>query len=38
MYINPCAAGVLATLLVETIIFIGIMIYFATKKNNGGKR
>lgn len=38
MYINPFTAGVLATLLVETVIFISIVIYFATKKNNGGKR
>lgn len=38
MYINPFTAGVLATLLTETVIFIGIVIYFATKKNNGGKK
>lgn len=38
MYINPCVAGVLATLLAETIIFIGIMIYCAAKKNNGGRK
>lgn len=38
MYINPFTAGVFATLLAETVIFIGFVIYFATKKNNGGKK
>lgn len=38
MYINPFAAGVLATLFTEVVIILGATIYYAIKKNNGGKR
>ncbi len=38
MYINPFIVGILATLAVEVLIFLGIIIYFATEKNNGGKK
>lgn len=38
MYINPFAAGVLATLFTEAIIIFGVAIYYTIKKNNGGKR
>lgn len=38
MYINPFAAGVLATLFAEVIIILGAAIYYTIKKNNGGKR
>ncbi len=37
MYINPFVAGILATILTEVIIVIGIGIY-TTFKNNGGKK
>lgn len=38
MYINPFAAGALATLFTEVIIIFGVAIYYTIKKNNGGKR
>lgn len=39
MYINPFAAGVLATLFTEVIIIFEVaIIYYTIKKNNGGKR
>lgn len=37
-YINPFAAGVLATLFTEVIIIFEVAIYYTIKKNNGGKR
>ena len=37
MYINPFVAGILVTLGVEAVIFLGFTIYFATKKNGGKK-
>lgn len=37
MYINPFVAGILATILTEVIIVIGIAVY-TTFKNNGGKK
>lgn len=33
MYINPFVAGVIATIMVELIIVIGIAIFNGTKKN-----
>ena len=33
MYINPFAAGVIATIMVELIIVIGIAIFNGTKNN-----
>lgn len=33
MYINPFAAGVIATIMVELIIVIGIAIFNGNKKN-----
>lgn len=33
MYINPFAAGVIATIMVELIIIIGFAIYSGNKKN-----
>lgn len=44
MYINPFVAGVIATILVELIIVIGIALYVGNKKKqftevyNNGKR
>ena len=38
MYINPFVAGILVTVGIEIVIFLGLTIYFASKKNNGGKR
>lgn len=38
MYINPFAAGVLATLFTEVITIFEVAIYYTIKKNNGGKR
>ena len=38
MYINSFVAGVLATLIVEGIIFLGLITYFAIKNKNGGKK
>jgi len=38
MYLNPFVAGVLATLLIENIIFIGLVIYYTVKNKNGGKK
>lgn len=38
MYINPFVAGILTTVGVEVVIFLALVIYFASKKNNGGKR
>lgn len=38
MYINPFVAGILTTVGVEVVIFLTLVIYFASKKNNGGKR
>ena len=32
MYINPFVAGVIATLLVEVVIFVGVVVYSTTKK------
>lgn len=32
MYINPFVAGVLATIMVELVILIGVAIYNTTKK------
>ena len=37
MYINPFVAGILVTLGVEVVIFLGFIIYFTTKKNGGKK-
>lgn len=33
MYINPFVAGVIATIMVELIIVIGIVIFNGTKNN-----
>ena len=38
MYINPFAAGVFATLIVEVILIVGIGIYITIKNKNGGKK
>lgn len=38
MYINPFVTGILTTVGVEVVIFLTLVIYFASKKNNGGKR
>ncbi len=38
MYINPFAAGVLATLLAEVVIILGAAICYTIKKNNGGRK
>ena len=32
MYIDPFVAGILATLLVEAVIFIGLVLIFGRKK------
>lgn len=37
MYVNPFVAGVLATILAEVVIVIGIGIYTTFKKNGGKK-
>lgn len=37
MYVNPFVAGVLATILAEVVIIIGIGIYTTFKKNGGKK-
>lgn len=37
MYVNPFVAGVLATILAEVFIVIGIGIYTTFKKNGGKK-
>lgn len=37
VYIHPFGAGILATLLVETAIFAGLILYFAIKINGGNK-
>ena len=33
MYVNPFVAGVIATLMVELVIVIGIALYMGNKKN-----
>lgn len=38
MYINPFVAGVLATIMVELVILIGVAIFNTNKKQLGGKR
>lgn len=38
MYINPFVAGVLATIMVELVILIGVAIFNTNKKYSGGKR
>lgn len=32
MYINPFAAGILATVLVEVVAFLGFIIFYSRKK------
>ena len=32
MYINPFVAGILSTLLVETVMFVGYAMYISSKK------
>lgn len=38
MYVSPFVAGILATVGVEVVIFLALVIYFASKTNNGGKK
>lgn len=33
MYVNPFVAGVIATIMVELVIVIGISLYMGNKKN-----
>lgn len=33
MYVNPFVAGVIATIMVELVIVIGITLYMGNKKN-----
>lgn len=33
MYVNPFVAGVIATIMVELVIVIGIALYMSNKKN-----
>lgn len=33
MYVNPFVAGVIATIMVELVIVIGIVLYMGNKKN-----
>jgi hypothetical protein len=33
MYVNPFVAGVIATIMVELVIVIGIALYMGNKKN-----
>ena len=33
MYVNPFVAGIIATIMVELVIVIGIALYMGNKKN-----
>lgn len=33
MYVNPFVAGVIATIMIELVIVIGIALYMGNKKN-----